>query len=180
MKNAKVTVIGLGNIGLNAAILLKDMGADVRVTESADNDTVRLNAKKLAAKEIPYESGSHTRGFIEGSSLIVISPGVEDSSPAVKWADELKIPIISEMELGYRYCKGRIIAITGTNGKSTVTTLTGEMLKDAGMDTVICGNIGNSLCGEISRIETETWVVLEVSSFQLERIEDFRDRKSVV
>jgi UDP-N-acetylmuramoylalanine--D-glutamate ligase len=180
MKNAKVTVIGLGNSGLNAAILLKDMGADVRVTESADNDTVRLNAKKLAAKEIPYESGSHTRGFIEGSSLIVISPGVEDSSPAVKWADELKIPIISEMELGYRYCKGRIIAITGTNGKSTVTTLTGEMLKDAGMDTVICGNIGNSLCGEISRIKTETWVVLEVSSFQLERIEDFRPHIAVI
>lgn len=180
MKNVKVTVIGLGNSGLNAAVLLKDMGADVRVTESADNDGTKKNVKKLARKNIPYETGTHTRDFIAGSSLIVASPGVEGSSPAVRWADELNIPIISEMELGYRYCKGRIIAITGTNGKSTVTTLIGELLKDGGLDTVVCGNIGNSLCGEIGRIKNETWVVLEVSSFQLEKIRDFKPHIAII
>jgi len=78
------------------------------------------------------------------------------------------------------FCKGKIIAITGTNGKSTVTTLIGRMLKDGGFDTVVCGNIGNSICGEIPRIKNDTWVVLEVSSFQLERIKSFRPRIAVI
>jgi UDP-N-acetylmuramoylalanine--D-glutamate ligase len=84
------------------------------------------------------------------------------------------------MELGYRFCKGNIIAITGTNGKSTVTSLTGAMLKQGGKDTVVCGNIGNSLCGEIRSIKENTWVVLEVSSFQLEWTEQFKPRISVI
>ena len=180
MKKTKVTVIGLGNSGLNAAILLKDKGADVRVTESADNIGVRNNIKHLELKDIPYETGVHTKDFIAGSHLIVASPGVERSSPAIRWADELRIPIISEVELGYRFCKGRIIAITGTNGKSTVTTLIGEMLKGARLDVAVCGNIGNSLCGEIGRIKSDTWVVLEVSSFQLERIKDFKPHVAII
>ena len=180
MKSGKITVIGLGNSGLNAAILLKDMGADVRVTEAADNEVIRNNVKRLERRNIPYEVGAHTKNFITGSTLVVVSPGVEEASPAVRWAGELNMRMISELELGYRYCKGRIIAITGTNGKSTVTALTGEMLKDGGFDAVVCGNIGNSLCGEISRIKKETWVVLEVSSFQLERIEDFKPHVAVI
>ena len=180
MKNKKVTVIGLGNSGLNAALLLKDLGALVRVTEAVDNAPVRKNAAILDEKEITYELGRHTKDFIKDSELVVVSPGVEDSSPAVMWANELNIPIISEMELGYKYCKGRIIAITGTNGKSTVTTLIGEMLKGQEIDTVVCGNIGNSLCGEIDRINKETWVVLEVSSFQLERVVDFKPAIAII
>ena len=175
-----ITVIGLGNSGLNAAHLLKDAGAIVRVTEVADNPGVRKNAKVLHENSIRYELGGHTRNFIKGSELVVVSPGVENSSPAIMWADELGIPIIGEMELGYRFCKGKIIAITGTNGKSTVTTLIGEILKYGGKDVVVCGNIGNSLCGEIGRINRETWVVLEVSSFQLERIADFKPAISII
>jgi UDP-N-acetylmuramoylalanine--D-glutamate ligase len=98
----------------------------------------------------------------------------------MKWALKHKIKIISEMELGYRFCKGRIIAITGTNGKSTVTTLIGEILKDAGKDTVVCGNIGNALCGEVSKIRKDTWVVLEVSSAQLERVDTFKPYMAIV
>jgi UDP-N-acetylmuramoylalanine--D-glutamate ligase len=180
MRNKKVTVVGLGNSGLNAALLLKSVGAIIRVTEGSDNPGVRKNAAILDEKKITYELGRHTKDFIKDSELVVVSPGVEDSSPAVKWADELSVPIISEMELGYRYCKGKIIAITGTNGKSTVTTLIGEILKGAGIDTVVCGNIGNSLCGEIGRINKDTWVVLEVSSFQLERIVDFKPAIAVI
>jgi UDP-N-acetylmuramoylalanine--D-glutamate ligase len=180
MKNKKVTVIGLGNSGLNAALLLKDLGALVGVTEGADNAGVRKNAAILDGRGIAYEVGRHTKEFIKDSELVVISPGVEDSSPAVRWANELDLPMIGEMELGYRYCKGRIIAITGTNGKSTVTTLIGEILKDGGADTVVCGNIGNSLCGEIGRISKDTWVVLEVSSFQLERIVDFKPAIAII
>ena len=84
------------------------------------------------------------------------------------------------MELGFRFCKGRIIAITGTNGKSTVTSLIGAILKDSGCSTVVAGNIGNSLCGEVSHIKKDTWVVLEVSSFQLERIVDFKPRIAII
>ncbi|MCX5667613.1 MAG: UDP-N-acetylmuramoyl-L-alanine--D-glutamate ligase [Candidatus Omnitrophica bacterium] len=180
MKNKKVTVIGLGNSGLNAALLLKDLGALVRVTEGSDNAGVRKNAAILDEKRVAYETGRHTKDFIKDSELVVVSPGVEDSSPAVRWADDLNVPIISEMELGYRYCKGKIIAITGTNGKSTVTTLIGEILKGGEIDTVVCGNIGNSLCGEIGRINKGTWVVLEVSSFQLERVVDFKPAIAVI
>lgn len=180
MRNKKVTVVGLGNSGLNAALLLKDVKALVRVTEGSDNAQVRKNAAILDEKGIVYEIGCHTKDFIRNSELIVVSPGVEDSSPAVRWADEFNVPIISEMELGYKYCKGKIIAITGTNGKSTVTTLIGEILKNQKVDTVVCGNIGNSLCGEIGRINKETWVVLEVSSFQLERVSDFKPVMAVI
>lgn len=180
MKNKRVTVIGLGNSGLNAALLLKSAGAIVKVSEGADGAGVRKNARILDEKKIPYELGGHTKKFIEDSQLIVISPGVEDSSPAVRWASQLGIPLIGEMELGYRFCRGKIIAITGTNGKSTVTTLIGDILKNGLKDTVVCGNIGNSLCGEIGRIKKDTWVVLEVSSFQLERITDFKPAIAII
>lgn len=180
LKNKHVTVIGLGNSGINAAILLDDIGAYVRVTDAHDTPDIRRNVEALEHRDIRLEIGGHTKDFVVGSGLVVVSPGIEDSSPPVKWATELGIPIISEMELGFRFCKGRIIAITGTNGKSTVTTLIGEILKDGGKDAVICGNIGNSLCGEAQRIKDGTLVVLEVSSFQLERIEKFKPHIAVI
>lgn len=180
LKNKKVTVVGLGNSGMNAAILLYELGADVYVTDSRDTPEVKSSLYEFEHRSIRAEIGGHTKDFISGSSLVVVSPGVEDSSPAVRWAEDLNIPIISEMELGYTYCKGRIIAVTGTNGKSTVTSLIGEMLKDGLKDTVVCGNIGNSLCGEISRISRDTWVVLEVSSFQLERIKIFKPHIALI
>lgn len=174
VKNKKITVVGLGNSGINAALLLRQHGANVYATDAGAAKDLKYALELLKAKSINVECGGHTKSFIQGSELVVLSPGVENSSPAVKWADEMKIPIIGEMELGYRFCKGKIIAITGTNGKSTVTTLIGEILKNGGKDTVVCGNIGNSLCGEIPKISEDTWVVLEVSSFQLERIDKFK------
>ena len=180
LKGKKVTVIGLGNSGLNAALLLHGAGAIVRATDSGASDAVKKAAIGLSGKGIQVETGGHTREFVEGSELVVVSPGVEDTSQAIKWAAKSGIPIIGELELGYRFCKGKTIAITGTNGKSTVTTLIGEILKAGGKDTVVCGNIGNSLSGEIARIKDDTWVVIEVSSFQLERIERFKPMIAVI
>jgi len=180
LKNKKVTVIGLGNSGFNAAMLAADNGAKVWGTDAGDSPALREAKSKLEARGIKVEIGAHTEGFIKGSELVVLSPGVEESSPALKWARVYKIPVIGEMEFGYRFCKGKIIAITGTNGKSTVTTLVGQILKDGGFSTVVCGNIGNSLCGEINRIDKNTWVVLEVSSFQLETIVDFKPNIAVI
>src|SRR3990167_853559 len=159
-KGKKVTVVGLGNSGRNAAMLLDDIGANVWVTDSKDTADARANAESLRIRDIKFEIGHHTKELVEGSSLLVVSPGVRDSSPALKWAEEFRIPAISELELAFRFCKGKIIAITGTNGKSTVTTLIGHILKDAGKDAVVCGNIGNALSGEVGRIEREALVVL--------------------
>lgn len=170
----RITVIGLGNSGLNAALLLHDNGAVVNVTDSEDTSSVRAKARILKAKGVDVQIGAHNEDFLKRSSLIVISPGVCKTSLPVRWATDRGVPVIGEMELGYRFCKGKIIAVTGTNGKSTVTSLVGAILKEAGMDTVVCGNIGNSLCGEIARIDEKTRVVLEVSSFQLETIDMFK------
>lgn len=174
LKGKRVTVIGLGNSGVNAALLAAKHGASVYATDACVNGELKKAKEKLESKGIRVEIGGHTEAFVKGSDLAVVSPGVEDSSEAVKWVERHNIKMIGEMELGFRFCKGRIIAITGTNGKSTVTTLIGEMLKQGGKDVVVCGNIGNSLCGEISKIKKDTWVVLEVSSAQLERVEDFK------
>ena len=180
LKNKKVTVIGLGNSGVNAAMLLAKHGAKVFCTDAGISAELKKAKAKLEAKGINVEIGAHTEAFVKDSNLVVVSPGVEDLSDAMRWAIERKIPIIGEMELGYRFCKGRIIAITGTNGKSTVTTLIGDMLKKAEKDVVVCGNIGNSLCGEVAKIKKDTWVVLEVSSAQLERIEKFKPCIAIV
>jgi len=180
LKDKNVTVIGLGNSGFNAAMLAVDNGAKVCATDAGDSPALREVKKRLEAKGIKVEIGVHTEDYIKASDLVVVSPGAEETSLAIKWARARKIPVIGEMEFGYRFCKGRIIAITGTNGKSTVTTLIGQILKDGGFDTVVCGNIGNSLCGEIGRIGKNTWVVLEVSSFQLETIVDFKPNIAVI
>lgn len=175
-----VTVIGLGNSGENAALLLKSQGANVKATDSGSSAALTKTKVQLESKGIAVELGLHTAEFIKGQDLAVVSPGVEKSSGALKFAAKYEVPVISELELGYRFCKGRIIAITGTNGKSTVTTLVGEMLKSSGADTVVCGNIGNSLCGEIRNINERTWVVVEVSSAQLERSPEFKPHIAVI
>lgn len=180
VKDRKITVVGLGNSGINAVRLLAEHGALVRATDAKDSPEIRKSLMPFEKDGIEIELGRHTKGFVGDSDLVVVSPGVEDSSPPVRWATELGIPVISEMELGSRFCRGRIIAITGTNGKSTVTTLIGDILKTAGFDTCVCGNIGNSLCGEIPRISSDTWVVMEASSFQLERITGFKPHIALI
>ncbi|MCX5680580.1 MAG: UDP-N-acetylmuramoyl-L-alanine--D-glutamate ligase [Candidatus Omnitrophica bacterium] len=180
LKGKKVSVIGLGNSGSSAAMLAADFGAEVWATDAGDSPALREVEKRLRAKGIKVEIGIHTEDYIKTSDLVVVSPGVEETSLALKWAKKHGITVIGEMEFGYRFCKGRIIAITGTNGKSTVTALIGQILKDGGFDTVVCGNIGNSLSGEIDRIKEDTWVVLEVSSFQLETIVDFKPHIAVI
>lgn len=170
----------MGNSGVNAALLLKGAGAFVRATDAGNSPELKKAKLELESKGIEVEIGRHTEAFIKAQDLAVVSPGVENTSPSLKWAARHKVPVIGELELGYSFCRGRIIAITGTNGKSTVTTLTGDILKAGGLDTVVCGNIGNSLCGEIGRIREETWVVLEVSSAQLERISSFKPKIAVI
>jgi UDP-N-acetylmuramoylalanine--D-glutamate ligase len=180
LKNKKVTVIGLGNSGVNAALLLKSAGAMVKATDAGSSAELKKTKLELEAKGVEVEIGRHTEEFIRGQDMVVVSPGVENSSAAMKWACAHRVAAIGEMELGFAFCKGRVIAITGTNGKSTVTTLAGAILNAGGFDAVVCGNIGNSLCGEVSRIKKDTWVVLEVSSAQLEHISSFKPDIAVI
>ena len=176
LRNKKVLVVGLGRSGLAAAVLLKNLGALPRVTDNEKSESTEKNAAELSVLGIPYELGSHADDFLEGSELVVVSPGVPDESPAVKWAQDKKIPIIGEVELAYSVSPAPIIAITGTNGKSTVTMLTGKLLSESGKKAVVCGNIGNPFSGEVANLEEDSIVVLEISSFQLERIKTFKPR----
>lgn len=179
-KDKKVAVAGLARSGIAAAFLLKDRGAEVYATDSGDSVALRKNARSLAGKGIKVEIGGHTRGFIRGKELVVISPGIPEDSPVLRWAAEEKIPVIGEIELGYMCCDAPIVAVTGTNGKSTTATLIGEVLKKAGRKAVVCGNIGNPFCGEISKAGKDSIIVLEISSFQLESIRKFRPYVAVV
>ena len=179
-KGKKVTVAGLAKSGMAAAFLLKKLGAKVWATDSGDSQKLKEAKGFLEWKGIKVELGRHTSGFVEGKDLIVISPGVPKDSQVLKWAAEYKVPVVGEIELGYLCCKAPVIAVTGTNGKSTTTTLIGEILKKGGKRAVVCGNIGNPFCGEIAKVRKNSAVVLEASSFQLESIKSFRPRAAVM
>ncbi len=178
-KGKKVTVVGLARSGIASANLLYDLKADVYVTELNDTPLVRDCIKSLRSEKIKVELGIHSENFIRNSSLVIISPGVSDNSKAVSLANEFNIPIISELELAYRFCKGTIIAITGTNGKTTVTTLSARVLASSGKNVLTLGNIGTPFTASVLDIKKDDYVCLEVSSFQLERIVEFKPRVSV-
>lgn len=180
LKNKKVVVVGLGESGTGAAILLDKLGARPAITDFRENDLIKERLEKLEKKVYDFEIGRHSMQFLRGAELVVKSPGVANNCQVLVWARELGIPIIGEIELAANFCRGKIVAITGTNGKSTTSTLTSQILKSAKKKTVLCGNIGNSFCANLSKIDNDTIVVLEISSFQLEDIKDFRPEVAVI
>ncbi|MBU0503078.1 MAG: Mur ligase family protein [Candidatus Omnitrophota bacterium] len=179
-KGKSVAIIGLARSGLSCANLLHSLGARVWVTDCLDNKSTRLNSRKLRSADIKSELGKHSPGFIKGRDIIVASPGVSDESKPLIWAKGEGIPVISEVEVAGILCPGQIIAVTGSNGKTTVTTLISKILKTAGKNVFTCGNIGNPFCGEVKRIKESDFVCLEVSSFQLQKIKKFKPKVSVV
>ena len=179
-RNKKVTVIGLGRSGLAAADLLKWLGATVFISEKADNDRFRALRDDLGNKGIRVEIGRHTIDFIRGKDLVVVSPGVGSDSESLIWADELHIPVISEIELASSVCPATVIAITGTNGKTTVTTLIAKILQTRDVRAFALGNIGAPFSAYVRDMEGADYVSLEVSSFQLERIDIFKPRVAVI
>ncbi|MDD4953966.1 MAG: Mur ligase family protein [Candidatus Omnitrophica bacterium] len=179
-KNKKVVVVGLARSGLACANLLYDRGAQVSVTDNSDNDSTRVSALKLKSKDIKLELGRHTREFIKGNELMVISPGLSDDSQPVIWARSLGIPVVSEIEVAWSLCPAKVIAVTGSCGKTTVATLIGRMLEAAGKKAWVCGNIGNPFSAQIEKIRERDFISLEVSSFQLEKIDKFRPQIAVI
>ncbi len=172
-----VTVVGMARSGLACANLLYELGAQVSVTDSGN---AIGNIKGLKSKEIKLELGRHTLDFIKGRNFIVISPGVDDSALPVVWAKKLGIPVISEIEVGWILCPAQVIAVTGSSGKTTVTTLIGQVLKAAKKRAFVCGNIGNPFTGEVKKMRPADFVVLEISSFQLEKIRTFKPKVAVI
>jgi UDP-N-acetylmuramoylalanine--D-glutamate ligase len=174
LKNKKVTVIGLGKSGIAAARKLVAVGAKVRATDSkASVDTGGI--EKLG---VEVELGGHTSKFIEGADLIVVSPGVHLDIPVLEEAKKKGVRVISEIELAFQFLGKPIIAVTGTNGKTTTATLIGEMLKAGGKKVAVAGNIGNPLV-EVGDRDLD-FVVAEISSYQLEAIARFRPWISVI
>ncbi len=176
----KVLVVGLGVSGCKAARLLVRKGAKVKATDSSDTDEVQRNLKSLASYDIEFEVGGHTPGFCAGNDLVVSSPGVDPDSLPLELAKREGASVIGELELGAQFCPASIIAITGTNGKTTTTELIGRILSRSGRHTVVAGNIGNPLSGEVESLTEESVAVVEVSSFQLETIRDFRATVAVL
>lgn len=156
---------------MGAALLAVAKGYEVFVSDSG-----RIGSrykKMLKSKGIPFEEGFHTLEKIKNADLVIKSPGIADSVLVVQAIKENKIPVIDELEFAFRNTKGKIIAITGTNGKTTTTLLTYHLMKEAGMDAGIAGNIGQSFARQLVENDHEYWV-LEVSNFQLESIDQFK------
>ena len=180
LKNKRVLVVGLGKSGLSAAMFLRGLGARVTVSDTRSAIALAQEIPALLDAGIMVEAGGHGLLTFRRQDLIVVSPGVPLDTPEVKQVIGYGLPVIGELELASRYLKGGIIAVTGSNGKTTTTTLIGKIFSDAGVLTQVGGNIGLPVIELVSQSTDDTVNVLEVSSFQLETTEGFHPRIAVI
>src|SRR5579872_5511483 len=180
LKNKRVLVVGLGKSGVASALFVKARGARVTVSDTKSGDELRNEIPALLDHGITVETGGHGERTFREQDLIVVSPGVPVDAPLLQQARSLGELVIGEIELAAHFLPGPIVAITGSNGKTTTTTLTGEILTAGGLPTMVGGNIGTPAISLTERAKLETVIVLEVSSFQLETIQTFRPKIAVV
>lgn len=180
VRHRRVLVIGLGKSGVAAAKALASGGAEVTVTDTKSRAELEETLKELEGWPVHVVAGAHPAVKRERFDLVVTSPGVPVWARPLQEAVAEGIPVWSEIELGYRLAKGPVIAITGTNGKTTTTALTGQMFKDAGYRVSVAGNIGVPLVQEAVVQPPGQVFVVEVSSFQLEWVEEFRPKVALV
>ena len=176
----KVLILGAGISGLGAAHVLLRHGAEVLISDL--KDTIHDKNEKIALKEqgAQFVFGPQTIDLLQGIDTVVISPVIPKENVVVAAALEKGIPVISEVELAYQVTKAQILAITGTNGKTTTTTLLGSMLNRSGKPFALAGNLGISLSREAELLPSSGWIAAEVSSFQLEFIQDFQPKAAVI
>jgi len=168
--NTRVTVAGAARSGIAAAELLARRGARVTLSEARSEAP---ETEPLRALGVQLELGGHRVETFTNADLVVLSPGVPPEQAAVQAARERGVPVIAEIELAFRWLQGRVIAITGTKGKSTTTVLTGRILETAGFKVTVGGNIGAPLSAQVAQSTPDTFHVVETSSFQLEQIDAF-------
>ena len=175
---SKIVVLGAGESGVGAAILAKKKGFDVFVS---DFGTIKPQyVKMLDDNGIQYEQGGHTESKILDANEVVKSPGIKNDAPIVLKLVAANIPVISEIEFAARYTDAQFVCITGSNGKTTTTELTYSILKKAGLDVAMAGNVGNSLAMLVAGDHDYKYYVLELSSFQLDNMYDFRAHVAVI
>ncbi len=175
----KISIIGAVRSGIGAAKLAKKLGAVPFVSDAAPSEKIKANLDLLNSLNIKYEANGHTEKVFD-ADLVVTSPGVPSDSKILKACYEKNLPVISELEFAFNFCKGKVIAITGTNGKTTTTTLTSHVLNEAGVKCHLAGNIGYAFSESVLDVKEEDYVALEVSSFQLDHIEKFRPEISMI
>lgn len=180
LKGKNIVVVGLARTGVAVARFLAERGAMVTVTDMKDEVALAQHLERLAGLAINYELGRHDKESFLNADLIVVSPGVPMEIEPLKLARARKRQVISEIELASRFIDETLVAITGTNGKTTTTTLTGEIFRGCGFATFVGGNIGNALIDLVTSAAEVERVVVELSSFQLEGIEQFHPRVSVL
>ena len=178
LKDKKVTILGAQRTGMALARLLVRLKARAKISEQGPEEKLNEEFKAWASQHpVAFEFNGHTQKFIEDSDVVVLSPGVRFDGPPVQWAKAKGIPIFGEIEWAYQFCTKPVIGVTGSNGKTTVTTLIYEILKKAGYRARLCGNIGLPFAEFVLDLHDEDFVVLELSSFQLESILDPEARR---
>jgi UDP-N-acetylmuramoylalanine--D-glutamate ligase len=180
LANKKVLVVGLGKSGVASALFLKSKGSLVTVSDAKPQQQLGNELSLLLDHGIAIETGGHGERTFRGQDLIVVSPGVPFDAPLLQQARAMGETVIGEIELAAQFFPGRMIAITGSNGKTTTTALTGEIIAAGGFDTLVGGNIGTPAISLVDRATPQTIAVLEVSSFQLETIQSYRPYIAVV
>jgi UDP-N-acetylmuramoylalanine--D-glutamate ligase len=180
LANKKIVVVGLGRTGLATAGFLHQHGARVLVTDTAGEKELGDAVGIVRELGVAIELGPHRAASFQNADLIVISPGVSHTIAPIMQARDRGIPVIGEVELASRFIKEPIIAVTGTNGKTTTTELLGRMLKNSGLKVFVGGNIGNPLIEYVAKGEPAQIVVAEISSFQLDTTAAFRPRLCVL
>ncbi len=173
----RIVVLGAGISGVGAAVLAKKKGFEVFVSDKGK--ITEDNKKVLLNNEIDWEENNHTFDKILNADEVIKSPGIPDSVELIQKLKNTKIPLISEVEFAFRYTKAKIAAITGSNGKTTTTLLLGHMLKNAGYDVLVAGNVGVSFALSIAERDYD-YIVLELSSFQLDGIKNFRSDVAIL
>ncbi len=176
-KNQKIVILGAGESGVGAAILAQKQGFEVFVS---DNGRISNNYRNtLVEHDIPFEENGHTISTIEKASEVIKSPGIPDRVPVIWRLKEKQIPVISEIEFASRYTDAKLICITGSNGKTTTTLLLYHILKNAGLNVGLAGNVGKSFALQVSDNHFDVYV-LEISSFQLDGMFKFRAHIAII
>ena len=180
VRGKKVSIFGMARSGMAIAKLLKSLGAQVFITEKKEEENLSPEILELKRSGIEYETGGHTQKAIDYQDYLVISPGVPADLPILVEAQEKGIPIFSEIEVAFWLAEAQIVAITGSNGKTTTTTLVGEIFKEDGRECKVAGNIGVPFSSVVQEVSSRGIIVLEISSFQLEKIEEFSPKVSAI
>ena len=179
IKGKKISIVGAARSGVGAAKLAKRLGGIPFVSDFSPEEKIKDSLNQLEKENINFEFGGHSDRVYE-SALMIVSPGVPNDSQILKNARNKGIKMISEVEFAYHYCKGKIIAITGTNGKTTTTSLCGHVFNTCGYKTHIAGNIGLAFSEIVLDVKESEFVSLEVSSFQLDLIENFKPAAALI